>query len=291
MTVRTILRFFILPRALLVAGGLMLPCIALAPIMAHAQSETQAEIGDASSAAEELPEPSAFEWSLLDPEIPVTVEKRAKVHAPTTLLGSSASWNRTAGADGASAVTVKQSVTPFWDTKIGADFNLAARDPTTSSEALARKIAGEDHSQSSGSAWANLTAPGLGRLWDKTTIEARVDPADEQTRLGTSISKSLPLGGPQTLLTLQNGYSVTEQGALPLAGSNRTIEVDRSAKLSFKTTGTSVIAGETSAEETWLRRVGVEQKMFGAVSVSASVSQTLEGAADKRLSAAFKQSW
>ena len=47
--------------------------------------------------------------------------------------------------------------------------------------------------QSSGTAWAAITAPGVASIWDKTSVEARVDPGTEQSKLGTSLSKSVPL--------------------------------------------------------------------------------------------------
>lgn len=255
---------------------------------APAQDDT-----NAASAAPALPEPSAFEWSLLDPEIPVPAGKAAPTRAPAMLPGNAASWKRTDQPGGATMLTVKQTVLPFWDAHVGADLNIAARGPRTSSEALERKLAGEELSRSNGSAWANLTAPGLGGLWDKTTIAARLDPADSN-RIGTSISKSLPLGSPQTSLTLQGGYIVVDQSTLlPLIGPERTVEVGHSARLSFKDTGTSLIAGETSssADDIWLSHVGVEQKIFGAVSIAASVSETIEGPSDQRLTASFRQSW
>ena len=78
--------------------------------------------------------------------------------------------------DGSSAVAIKQPITPFWDTRVGADLNVTTKMPTTSSEVLAEKMAHNNQiSQSSGSAWAAMTAPGLGSIWDKTAVEARTD--------------------------------------------------------------------------------------------------------------------
>ena len=50
--------------------------------------------------------------------------------------------------------------------------------------------------QSAGVAWATVTAPGFGSAlgWDQTAIETRVDPAQEQTQLGTKLSRSVPVG-------------------------------------------------------------------------------------------------
>jgi hypothetical protein len=69
--------------------------------------------------------------------------------------------------------------------------------------------------QSSGTAWAGITAPGAGPVWDTTAVEARVDPTQDQTKLGTSLSKSLPLNQ-QYSLSLQNGYDLIEQGVVPV---------------------------------------------------------------------------
>jgi hypothetical protein len=246
--------------------------------------------------ATNLPEPTAMEWSLLSPEIPLTADKAGKFRAPTASNSDSMNWNRTDKGDGASAMTVKQSVLPFADAKVGADLNVANQMPGTSSDALAGKMSGESY-QSTGSAWANMTTPGLGNIWDKTTVEARVDPAQDQSRVNTSISKSVPLGGQQYSLTAQTGYNVIQSG-VPMIGADGRIakgavEMDHSAKLEFKDTGTSVLAGETmsSLDDKWLKRVGVEQKVFGGVSVTGSVSETPLGVPNRSLTAGFKQSW
>jgi hypothetical protein len=169
--------------------------------------------------------------------------------------------------------------------------------PTTSSEVLAEKIAHDNQlSQSTGSAWASMTAPGLGSIWDKTAIEARTDPAADQSKFGTSLSKSLPFGGDQYSLTLQNGYNVTQQTLVPVFGlgaSTRIFETDQTAKLGIAETGTSFIAGQThsTADNKWLRRVGAEQKLFGGVTITGSVSETPEGVANRSLTAGFRHQW
>src|SRR4029078_10177077 len=95
------------------------------------------------------------------------------------------------------------------------------RSATRSAEVLRQKYAPDAAPvQSSGSAWAAITAPGVGTLWDKTAVEARIDPAQEQSKLGTSISKSVPLSE-QYALTLQGGYNLIQQGLVPVAGAPR----------------------------------------------------------------------
>jgi hypothetical protein len=150
--------------------------------------------------------------------------------------------------------------------------------------------------QSSGAAWAAVTAPGVGSIWDKTAVEARVDPTQDQSKLGTSLSKSLPLSE-QYSLTLQNGYNVIQQGSVPVPGiaarPARNYGTDQSAKLSIADTGTSLVAGQTlsTTDDRWLRKIGAEQKLFDGVSISASVGETPQGITNKTLSAGFKRSW
>lgn len=282
---------FVLPAALLM--------LSVAAANARAQDDesnqpTQTE----DEAAADVPEPTAFEWSLLDPSIPVTTDKTYKYRAPATLSGPSANWDRTEKNDGGSAVTVKQSVLPFWDTKVGADMNVAPDGPVTSGELIARQAQGDTSSlQSGGSVWATMNAPGVGGIWDKTSLNARIDPSADQNRIGTAISKTIPLDNNQYALTVQNGYAVAQPLDTPIAGlgprTGRSIEVDRSAKLEFRETGTSLIAGETqsSLDNKWLGRVGAEQKLFGGVSISGTYARTAEGTDNKSLTAGYKYRW
>jgi hypothetical protein len=128
---------------------------------------------------------------------------------------------------------VKQSISPFWDTRIGADMTVARQGTATTSELLSEKLAnGGSLPQSSGTAWAR-SRPGVGSIWDQTAVEARVDPGSEQSRLGTSLSKSLPLGE-QYSVTLKNDYNLIQQGIVPVPGivshPARSYETDQSAR-------------------------------------------------------------
>ena len=210
--------------------------------------------------------------------------------------GSETTWSGKGKPNGASAVSVKQAVSPFWDTRVGADMTVA-REPTTMSELVAEKAAnGGAVPQSSGTAWAAITAPGAGSIWDKTAVEARLDPAQEQSRLGTSISKSVPLSE-QYSLTLQNGYNMTQQGVVPLPGvavhPTRNYATEQSAKLNVEDTGTTITAGQTmsSGDDKRLRKFGAEQKLLDGVNVSGSIGETAQGITTKSISAGFKRSW
>ena len=174
---------------------------------------------------------------------------------------------------------------------------VARQGTLSSSEQLSEKLAnGGSLPQSSGTAWAAITAPGVASIWDKTSVEARVDPGSEQSKLGTSLSKSLPIDE-QYSLTLQNDYNLIQQGIVPVPGiishPARSYETDQSARLSIADTGTSFIAGQTlsSSDDKWLRKVGAEQKLFDGVTISGSIGETSSGVANKSVSAGFKRSW
>ncbi len=239
---------------------------------------------------------SDIDWSQLDPASAGNANAPADPKARRALGdGAASSWSAQDKSNGAAALSVKQSMIPFWDTRVGADLTVARQQPSSAAEALQQKITTGEQ-QSAGSAWAAMTAPGVGSIWDRTAIEARVDPSEVQSRLGTSLSKSVTLDE-RTSLTLQNGSSVTQQGIAPIPGitghAARNTTMDQSAKLSIADTGTSFVAGQTlsSSDDKWLRKVGAEQKLFGGVSVSGSIGETLQGTANKSISAGFKKSW
>jgi hypothetical protein len=239
-----------------------------------------------------------LDWSQLNVDSTSPMPAPASKARPQTraAAGDDPSWSSSSKANGA-AVSVKQPVFSFWDARVGADMTVINQPQNlTSADLLRQKFGDAPPSQSSGTAWAAITAPGVGGVWDKTTVEARVDPSQEQSRLGTSLSKSLPLGE-QYSLTLQNGYNVTQQGIVPVPGiiarPNRNYQTEQSAKLSIADTGTSFIAGQSlsSTEDKWLRKIGAEQKLFGGVTVNGSIGETALGASNKSLSAGFKHSW
>jgi hypothetical protein len=240
-----------------------------------------------------LPDPATVDWSILNS----TSDPRAASPRRTASNAATATtWSRNDRPDGFSTVTVKQTIMPWWDARVGADLNVAGQPALV--VPLPEKLASEIPSQSSGAGWAAATAPGLGPVWDKTSVEARLDPGLDQTKLGTSISKSVPLvDNRATVLVLQGGYSVTDQSALPVIGSNRSPQssygADESAKLQFTNTGTSLIAGQSLSpvEDRWLRSIGAEQALFGDVKLTGTVSETPSGLLNRSLTAGFKKTW
>jgi hypothetical protein len=277
---------------------------------ASAQAVPSGEEPDASAAEAAAPDAAdnkdadirnlQLDWSLLNVDASTLTTKPASKArpAPRADTGADVSWSSKDRPNGSAAVSVKQPVSSLLDARVGADMTVVnQRQTLTSSDLLRQKFSTDaPPSQSSGTAWAAITAPGVASIWDKTAVEARVDPSQEQSKLGTSLSKSLPLNE-QYSLTLQNGYNVVQQGVVPVPGLPghpvRNYETEQSAKLSIADTGTSFIAGQTlsSADDKWLRRIGAEQKLFGDVNISGSIGETAQGTSNKSLTAGFKRSW
>ena len=235
-----------------------------------------------------------IDWSLLDVDASTLMTANPKLPhgGPRAAPSSEMIWSSQEKAYG-SAVSVKQPISPFLDARVGADMTVV-RQPQTLAELLAEKASnGGNEPQSSGTAWAAVTAPGVGSIWDKTAVEARIDPAQDQGRLGASMSKSLKLSD-QYSLTLQNGYNMTQGFApMPASAAHTAYGTEQSAQLGITDTGTRFSAGQTlsTSDEKWLRKIGAEQKIVGGFNISGSIAETPLGIANKSISAGFKQSW
>ena len=163
--------------------------------------------------------------------------------------------------------------------------------------------------ESSGAAWASASAPELDLpvSWDKASFDARFDPTHEQSKFGAKMSKSVPLGD-QLAVTLQNGYSVTHMQSMApaapegmvaapvvsgMAPPAQIFDTERSAKFSIVPTGTSFSAGGhmSTTDEKWLRSLSAEQKLFGSMNVTGTVSETPTGDLNRSLTAGFKRNW
>jgi hypothetical protein len=179
-----------------------------------------------------------------------------------------------------------------WAGKVGIDYSKPAIPAVMfQPEQL---LAGAVPDQSTGVAWATITAPGLQAPlgWDTTSIETRVDPAQEQSKLGTTLSRSVPIDD-NVSLTLQNGMSITRP--LPNAsGQAHGWATSQALRFNILPTDTSVSFGAdiSSTDDKWLRTLSAEQKLFGGpFSVTGSVSETATGDVSKSLKAGFKRNW
>jgi hypothetical protein len=141
-------------------------------------------------------------------------------------------------------------------------------------------------------------------VWDKTTVEARVDPGQDQAKLGATLSRSVPLGD-DVSITIQNSYSITEARpdrppAVPLTANSSQAPApdgawaaDQTVRFNIAPSGTALSAGgaASNADDQWHPKLSMEQTLFGPLKVTTSVEDAGGSAAKKSILAAFKRVW
>ncbi len=242
----------------------------------------------------------AIDWSALNWDTATLTSGKA-TPAPRAGKAPATNWTRDTQPDGRAAVSVGHALPTVWDSKVGLDMTLAPPPPNAVAPIDPEKLLpGADAQQSGGAAWANVSAPALNTPlgWDKATIDARIDPLHDTRQLGTSFAKSVTIDKGVSV-TLQNGYSVTQtpapplDGALPATSSHTsTFATASSARLNLPG-GTAVSVGTSlsSAEEKRLTTLSAEQKLFGGVSVTGTLSDTATGIQNRSLTAGFRKTW
>lgn len=147
--------------------------------------------------------------------------------------------------------------------------------------------------ESTGVAWAHVTAPQLPFGWDTATIDTQLDPLDEQGKVSGSLSRSLAVGD-EIAVTVRNGYSTERSLSSSQGAASHAWSTNQSLRLNLLPTDTSVSldANLSSGADRWLRTFSAEQKLFGGpFSLSGAVSETSNGDFAKSLRAGFKQNW
>lgn len=241
-----------------------------------------------------------MDWSVLDVDAAALASMSARAAAPLASGAQSGAtqWNRTERRDGSAAITAKRQLPTVWDTRVGVDLNVAPQPSPI--ETPERLLAATSSDRSDGAAWASTTAPALNFPigWDKASIDARLDPAQEQGKLGSRVSKSVPLNE-QLSVTMESGFAITHLRTQPLpselsGGHAATIyDTERLAKLNIRGTGTTLAAGmkKSTADDIWLNSLSAEQKLPGGLSITGTISETREGDTSKSLTAGFKRTW
>ena len=204
---------------------------------------------------------------------------------------------RTDKLDGSSALVVKQPLQTDWSNSVGAD-----RGPSRGGSAFDRALPTTRDDSPSGSAWASVGVANIG------SVDARIDPTNEQGKFGTTLKQSIPFGG-RFAVTLQDTYSVTETRgqtvagpsdiplmALPPASTPLTPQVfgnERSVKFNILPTGTTLGAGLASASNDPVTHntLSAEQKLYGPLQVTTAVTDFGQATSSKSISAGFKLHW
>jgi len=223
------------------------------------------------------------------------------LHLPNTLKPQVLDFSRSDKSDDSSSVVLKKPFGTEWDTKVGADLGVAAQQPTDGYRPD-RPLPGSRNADNSGAAWASVGAPNF------ATVDARVDPANDQGKLGTTIKQSISVGS-HLALTLQNTFSVTENLGAPTPGPSdvplmtRTSPTGTStpqiwsneklARFDVLSTGTTFAAGlnTTSIDPVTHNKLSAEQKLYGPLHVTTAITDLGQPVPNKSISAGFKLNW
>ena len=125
-------------------------------------------------------------------------------------------------------------------------------------------------------------------LFDKTAVDARLEPGEDKGQVSATLSRTVPLG--DASITLQDKYSVTQtlhDGPGPI------FESDRSVRLKWAPTNTTLSAGvvTSSVDGQWHNRVSAEQRIVGPLSVTTTVTDPGGTTSTKSIAAGFKHTW
>jgi hypothetical protein len=204
---------------------------------------------------------------------------------------------RTQKLDGSTTVVLKQPVQTEWSNTIGAD--LAPSTPA----AYPLPLPAERNSGTpAGAAWASVGVPNF------ASVDARVDPTNEQGKVGTTIKHSIPFGS-RFAVTVQGTYSVTEMlgqpspgpadvplMALPPPGAPAAQHIfgnEKAVKFNILPTGTTLGAGFTTASNDPVTHntFSADQKLYGPLHVTTAVTDVGQTTSSKSITAGFRLNW
>lgn len=163
--------------ALWMAGAL-----ALAALPAFAQDFAQTDNGALVPETPLTPEESAILGNALvfDP-VALATPPKTPLRIPGT-SGTGYDVTRTEKLDGSSTIVVKQPLPTEWSNSVGAELG-----PSNSGGAFERPLP-TPRDTPAGAAWASVGVPRIG------SVDARVDPSNDQGKFGTTLKQSIPLG-------------------------------------------------------------------------------------------------
>lgn len=209
---------------------------------------------------------------------------------------------RTDKSDGSSSLTLKQPLPIDWDATVGTDLGLRNAPSITNSPDP--WSAGDRDRRGSGAAWASV-----GLVPNFATVDARVDPGNDQGRVGTTFKYTKPVGN-HVSVTLQNSYSVTEtfsassatapsdvpMMSVPVPSGIATPQVwgsEKAAKFDYLPTGTSFGAkvANSSTDPVTHNQLSAEQKVYGPLNVTTAVTDVGQSGSSKSITARFKLNW
>ncbi len=206
---------------------------------------------------------------------------------------------RTEKPDGSATFVVKQPLSTEWTNAVGADLAPAN---SGKSGAFDDPVPGTREEFGKAAAWASVGVPHIG------SVDARVDPSNEQGKLGTTLKQSIPFGQ-RFAVTIQDTYSVTETLGQPSAGPSdlplmalpppsttaptQVFGNEKAVKFNILPTGTTLGAGLTSASNDPVTHntFMAQQKVYGPLQVTTAVTDVGQTTSSKSITAGFRLNW
>jgi hypothetical protein len=290
----------------------LLCALAVVPPVAAQEADEAAAASLPANPADEAPPPADTPLTpevaatlgnalLLDPATLADAKPAKPLRLPHISKPRKFDVSRADKPDGSSTLVVKQPLEGDWDAKLGADLNFAA--PPSDGYRPGKPLPATAGRQRSGAAWASV---GLSHF---ASFDARVDPANDQGKLGTTIKKSIVLGG-QLSVTLQDSYSVTETFSPPAATPSdlplmtgpavaatapppQVWNSRKDVKFDVLATGTTFGAGLATASNDPVTHntFSAEQKLYGPLHVTTAVTDVGQPTSAKSITAGLKLNW
>ncbi|WP_454916417.1 hypothetical protein [Xanthobacter sediminis] len=209
---------------------------------------------------------------------PAAVLTTAVLMATSAHAQTAVTAKRTLNADGSTSMTYAGEV-PDLGTQVGLDMSAAR----TSVAPVAQ--AGTD--AVSGTAYAKVTLSALPDwlLWQKGAVNVAVSPTEEESRVGTTLSRSWTVND-GLKAELADSYQVGR------TGSANGWQMDKSLSVTGLATDTTVSVGArlTDDAQRLLPSVSAQQKVLGGIQVTTTVADT--GAdINKSITAGFSHRW
>jgi hypothetical protein len=287
--------------------------LAFAPCAALAQDSANAAYASASPPSNPTDEPTTPEANMptldenavlgnslmFDPSTLSSAAPAKKLRKPSASFNPSLDIKTTEKSDGSSTMAMKQPLPN--NANVGADLGLAASAPD--GYRPGRPLPGSRDDRNAGAAWASV-----GVMPNFASVDARVDPSNDQGKLGTTFQHSMPFGS-KFSVTLKNSYSVIEtfsaSTAPPAISSTQASPQiwgqalsqawgnEKAAKFDILPTGTTLGAGlvSTSTDPVTHHTLSAEQKLYGPLRVTTAVTDLGQPISSKSISARFKLNW
>lgn len=185
---------------------------------------------------------------------------------------------RTENKDGSTSMVFSSEVAD-----LGAKVGVTVTEPAADS--IANPLA--DQEAYGGSAFARVTAKDLPSwmIWQKSTVDVTVDPADESSKVATTFSRTVTVNS-SLKATLSDTYAVER------SGTSETWETNKSLSVKFEDTATTLSVATKATEDTdrWMPSVSASQQIMDGLKVTTTVADTGSDL-NKSLTASFTRRW